>query len=266
VTARCREIQAQAAGLASLPTEDPERRAAQAHARSCADCSAALAEGAALLSLIDEALPLEAPRTETLARARQEILGDLSASREADVAGETRRIRRPASPLGIAAVTAVLAASWLLAMARHLGQGPLTVGSAAWALAAALASAAALTWGGGLLATLPLMSIGLALVGGGEGALQVVTGLKCAALELALAVSPLILTVVLARRGVLDRPVATVAAAAGAGALVGQAALHAACQAVPGTAHTLVFHFLPVPLAMLLGAWAGRGLVARNPG
>ena len=54
----CAEIQAEAAGLASLPATDAARVEVNLHARSCPSCAAALAEGARLMDLLDEALPM----------------------------------------------------------------------------------------------------------------------------------------------------------------------------------------------------------------
>jgi hypothetical protein len=263
VTLRCEDIQAQAAGLASLRANDPERRAAEAHARTCPACAEALAEGAAVLDMVDRVLPLEAPRAEALARARREILAEIApASGPASVPGVHGGGR--SAPAAIAAVMASLAAMWLLPMVKHLGRGDLTLGSAAWALAAAAAAAAALVWGARVLFALPAIGLTLAVLDGGGGGLQASMGMKCAGLELGLAALPLVLTYVLARRGLLAVPIVAVAAAAGAGALVGQAVLHAACHAVPGTAHNLVFHLLPVLLALALGAFAGRSASARR--
>jgi hypothetical protein len=54
-----------AAFVAALTPGDPERAAAEAHARSCARCRAALDEGTRLLALLRRAAPapqLPAPR------------------------------------------------------------------------------------------------------------------------------------------------------------------------------------------------------------
>jgi len=211
---RCQEIQTQAAGLASLAPGDRERRAAEAHALSCASCAGALAEGAAVLSLVDEALPLGVPQPEALARARREILAEMAAeSTPSQLPAPPRRRRSRASAAAVAA-----------------------------------------------LAALPVLSLVLAIFKSGAAGLQGTIGIKCVAFELAFAVGPLVATFALARSGRLGRPILAVAAGAAAGALVGQAVLHVTCHALPSTSHALVFHTLPVMLALALGALAGRGL------
>jgi hypothetical protein len=247
MTVTCEEVQAQAAGLASLPAGDPERQAAEAHARTCTACRAALAEGAAVLALIDRALPLEAPQPEALARTASQILRELAAERPSarrSVAGS------------VAALGATWAGCWLLVMAPHRGQGAAVLVSAAIALVTALVGAAALTWGGRVLPALPALSLLLSLSTGGSAGLQVAQGIKCAGFELALAAVPLAIAFALVRRGRLA-PVG-LAAAAATGALIGQAALHVACHASPDPGHALVFHTLPILLALGVGALAGR--------
>ncbi len=73
----CAEIATQAAGLASLPEADPDRRAAFEHARSCPACVAHLAKGTALMRVLGEAAPLPAPQPEALRRASREILAEM---------------------------------------------------------------------------------------------------------------------------------------------------------------------------------------------
>jgi hypothetical protein len=156
-----------------------------------------------------------------------------------------------------------LAAIWLVPMVKHLERGDVALGSGAWGLAAAAAAAAALIWGARMLLALPAIGLELAVLDGGGGGLQASVGVKCAGLELGLAALPLVVTYFLARRGLLALPIVGVAAGAGAGALVGQAVLHAACYAVPSNAHNLIFHLLPVLLALTLGAGAGRSAAGR---
>lgn len=114
MNSRCLQIQAQAAGLASLAPQDRERRTSETHALTCAACAAALAEGAAVMGLVDEALSVAAPPADALARARREILAELAAS--------ARRPPSRAPRRGAGAVAAaIVLASVLLAI---LGGGP----------------------------------------------------------------------------------------------------------------------------------------------
>jgi hypothetical protein len=258
VTLRCDQIQASAAGIAALAPSDPERRAAEAHALVCAACAAALAEARAVLALVDRALPLEAPRPEAMARARAEILREMSSPGAPARTGHTAR-RLPA-PRAIAVVLAVLAGCWLLPMIKHFNAGMPVVVSAALAVMAAAAGAAALTWGGRTLLLLPLLSLALAVFDGGSGGLQVSAGVRCVVFELGLALAPLAAAFQLARKGRLGGGRGAVAAAAGAGALVGQAVLHVACHASPSLVHGLVFHTLPVLVALGAGALLGARL------
>jgi hypothetical protein len=255
VTLRCDRIQASAGGLASLAPGDPERRAAEAHALTCAACAAALAEARAVLALVDRALPLEAPRPEAMARARAEILREMSRAQEPAGAAQAGS-RRPA-PRAVAIVLAVLAGCWLLPMGKHFGAGMPVVVSAVLAVIAAAAGAAALTRGGRTLLLLPILSLALAVLDGGSGGLQVSAGVKCVLFELGLALAPLAAAFPLARRAKLGSPRGALAAAAGAGALVGQAVLHVACHASSSLTHGLVFHTLPVLLALGVGALVG---------
>lgn len=209
----CADIQAQAAGLASLAPGDRERRAAETHALTCASCAAALAEGTAVLSLVDEALPLGAPQPEMLARARREILAELAAGSPPSQRPQRRRGRFRPSATAVAPLTAV-----------------------------------------------PALAVALALLKGGAAGLQAPIGIKCAAIELAVAAGPLVIAFALARRRQVSRSIIAVAMAAAGGALVGQAALHVACHALPSTSHAFVFHALPVMLALALGALAGLRL------
>src|SRR5712692_11270197 len=75
----CREIQGGAAYLAALPETDPERELAFEHARSCAACAEALAEGERTIALVDELPPPQRPTVLALKRASEPILRELDA-------------------------------------------------------------------------------------------------------------------------------------------------------------------------------------------
>ena len=81
--------------------------------------------------------------------------------------------------------------------------------------------------------------------------------MKCVVFELGLALAPLAVAFQLARKGRLGSTRGALAAAAGAGAIVGQGVLHVACHASPSLTHGLVFHTLPVLLALGAGALLG---------
>src|SRR5262245_47283051 len=61
-----RHIDEKAGFLAALAKDDPERKLAEEHARSCAACRDALEEGRRLVDLLAEALPLHPPTPDTV--------------------------------------------------------------------------------------------------------------------------------------------------------------------------------------------------------
>lgn len=244
---RCETLQRDALGLVSLPSEDLDRRQAEAHATGCQPCADALGEARTLLVVIDgagDALPW-APDEAALARVASTLHRVVQASRHSRVYA------------ALAAVIVLATAGVPLAASGALALTPTT--SIAMALAFAGASLGALALGGlgALAAVLPLLSAGLAAYAGRSGALQAGVGLHCLAFELATAVPTLAYAVVLVRRGVFERPRSTLAAAAGAGAIAGQAALHVLCEATPSHAHLFGFHLTGVALALGLGALVG---------
>jgi hypothetical protein len=98
-----------AAGVASLDRRDPERMAAEAHARGCARCAEALRQAEQLMELIDAAPP------PTLSPAALEGL-----SRRV-----TGAVATPSTLYGWLALAAILATSLLLALAVGSGGGTL---------------------------------------------------------------------------------------------------------------------------------------------
>ena len=71
--------------LAALAKDDPERVEAEEHARGCAPCREAFAEGLGLVALLDESQPLSPPSPDLLARAasaiEQQSAGEASVNR-----------------------------------------------------------------------------------------------------------------------------------------------------------------------------------------
>jgi hypothetical protein len=239
----CERIQVAAAGLASLPATDPERVAAFDHARTCAACARALAEGAALLRIIETDTAVEAPAPQALDRA---------------AAGIRRELRRAWHTSRAGAVALSIGAAWVLALAS--GRRAAAHGEASLAIAAvaALASAGAMALWTPLLLAVPLVSLIVATLAGAAGPLDAAVGVRCLGVELAAAVLPLAVAFLLARRGAFARPAVALAAAAGGGALGGQAALEITCHGLRTHAHLLTFHTGGVVLALLIGLLAGR--------
>jgi hypothetical protein len=238
-----------ALGLASLPADDPERRAAAVHTRDCPDCAQALRQAERLLGKLDAALPPPSLPPRTLESIARPILGRLAAA---------------AVPVGL--LSAVLVAIWgaLVLTAKH--RVPL---GAAWAESLALvvaalacvravrrigAAAAAIVFGAFVLTWAP------AGLGGELGARH---GVACLLTETVAAVVPL---AILARRFLRRRsanPSAGLLAGAAAGALVGQAALRLTCGDATEGLHLLVFHGGGLLLAALV-AWGLSGPLGRR--
>jgi hypothetical protein len=262
----CDAIAADALALVALPEGAPERASAEEHARGCADCAHALADGRRMLSMLDGALTnAPAPSPAALARASSAIVAELDAAANAGVA------RGAAGRLAAAVAAAVLAA-WALPLA--LARAPLASGapfalSLSLAVLAALASVATVRWGGRVAAVFPLLSALTAFLVGTGRALDASGGLHCAFVEAATAVG-VGATAWLAARALAKaapRP-DVVVAAVGGGALAGHAALHLACPGAAELPHVLVFHtgpvVLAVGLAMALTTSARRAAAVRE--
>jgi len=250
MTLACEQVRPRAAGLASLPEDDAERRAAFAHAEGCRDCARALAEGTKLAELLLKAKPLEAPSPEALARASREI--------QAELAAESRRLRarRP----GAIAAGVVVGFLVVVAMARHrAGDGRSLAAAFALAAAATLLATLAPRRHRLLIALIAGASLIFAAITGEGGSLAPGIGVHCVLAELAAAVFPLVIAFVLTRRA---REVsggglffATVAAA---GALAGHAGLHLTCPVRFEAPHLYAFHTGGVILAAAVGFLAAR--------
>jgi hypothetical protein len=244
----CDEIAADALGLAALPVDAPERVRAQDHARTCAACTRALADGKQMLGVLDGALgDLPAPSPGALARAAAPVLAEL------DAAAGRAGARRLA-----AAVAAAVVAAWALPLA--LARGPVVAGaplalSLGLAAIAAVTSAATVRWGGRVAAAFPLLSALSAFAVGTGRALDLAGGWHCALIELGAAIG-VGGAAWLAARALAKGPPRpeVVVAGVGGGALAGHAALHLACKGATELPHLLVFHTGPVVLAVGLAA------------
>jgi hypothetical protein len=241
-------IEESAAGVVSLPPEDPERVAAYAHARACATCARALRQAEGLLAALDALPAAPSPPSRTLRAVARPILARLSA------------VVVPARLL-----SAIFVALWivLVVMAKHRAGGV-----EAWAASAMLAAVA-------LIALLLLRHFGSRAVGlafgasalmaafaWSEGSLAPRLGIACLLTELGAAVVPvgIVVRAFIKRRSAT--PTVGLALAAAAGALVGQAALHLTCPQRTAGPHVLVFHCGGVLLAAAIAAVIGR-FVAR---
>lgn len=247
---QCDQLQERAAGIASLAHDDPERQAALEHARACPACAAALAEGEAMLVALDRVVVSESPPATVLAQAADGVRRDL-------------RLRRARRLRGRAAVVAAVLVAWLLPLlgGLRLRGSDGAAESVTVAVLAALSTAVILTLGGRSLVILPLVSFASAWLSASAGPLAAVHGIECAVFELVVAAIPLGASVLLARRGLLDRSSTLFAGAAGGGAMAGQAALYVTCHAAAGHGHLLLFHAAPVLAVMGLAALVGQATV-----
>jgi hypothetical protein len=235
--ATCDQLRADAAGLMSLPGGAPERERAEAHARTCAGCASALADGRRLLALI-EATPLPAPSAAALQRASAAILADFDGA-----------------PRFAAIVVAIVLAAWAVPLA--LIRAPLTMGldlgvSLMLVAFAAVSASLVITKAGrgGFVFVLASALLGL-WPSEGMMALEVPVGAHCALIEGLTAVGTGLAAFLAARalgRSAFDKPV--LLAGLGGGALAGHAALQIGCSASHSLSHAAVFHTAPVALAV----------------
>lgn len=257
------------AGLVMLDESDPERARAEAHARECPSCEAALASAHATLAVMDEIGAPPPPAPEALLRAREAVHAELA---------------RPAGlpPRGVASITPWIGAVAALAVASFVV--PLLalpwVHELPWLLSIAVLAATIVRTALALTRRTPrdagialAFAVGISALlafldgdGAGHG-----HGVNCALLELGAALLPAGGALALARLGRLDlspgiAPL-SMAAVAATGALAGQLALHALC-ADRELSHLLPFHLGAVIASALIGAILSKAIgagVARSP-
>jgi hypothetical protein len=244
------DIQRDAAGLAALPPEHPERRAAEAHAADCVTCREALTRGAALQSLLQGMPAPEPPPPAVLARVAAEIQRDA--------------VRARASIGRTAAAAIALAAVLIVVFAQHPAGGAwVWTGSlvvAAIAVAVALAVAQRLL-ALGVAAAVSLMFAALAGAGAGAGGGDGMSGgLHCFLSEVVAGALALGAAWFAGRRAGEPLGPAHLAAVAAAGGLGGQAALNIACPSRDVLLHLFAFHSGGVLCAAALGALVGAAL------
>jgi hypothetical protein len=237
-------IRDRAGFLASLAEDDPERRLAEEHARACAPCAAAMAEGQHLFALLGEATPIAPPTSASLQRAA------------AAIERECRLEQRSFVALRWAAAAMVVLV-WLLQLAygKKLARDVNSVTLSLGVLVLVLIGVTVLRAKQGLVAGAMILTSGLfaSLMRAASG-LEPRAGVECAACEVvAGALSWLVVTrLAKHRRLALDR--ATTMAIAAAGALASQAAQLLSCPSARANPHLVVFHFGGVLLAAAFGA------------
>jgi hypothetical protein len=233
----CEELRANAVGIAALAADDPERQAFLEHARGCAGCAEALREGERLFAALGRTT-LPPPSPEALARASAPILRSL----------------RP-TPWWLRAGAALAAFAIPVLFSRHSDWEGWAAALLALVLATALSATAGALRAGAWVALAASAGFAIAAGGipgfGGDGeGLVAQAGVHCFGLEMlggALGAG-----LVIWRQG---WGASSLPAAAAAGALAAQAALHLTCSAHAEAPHLWVFHTGGVAAAALV-AWA----------
>jgi hypothetical protein len=238
-------IDEKAGFLAALAKDDPERRLAEEHARSCAACREALDEGRRLVELLSEALPLHPPVAETAGCAAHAL------EREKQLRDRSWRKLTWAAAGG-------LAAAWVLQLvySKHLALDVRNVVTSLFVLGLGITALSFVRERQRYVvgATIFVSGMFALLIGAAAPSIEARIGAECTMCELVAAAIPRLAVIGLARyrRIVLDR--ATTMAVAAGGALASQAAQLIGCPVPHARAHILVFHFGGVLLALALGA------------
>ena len=232
----CDRIRADAPGLASLCPDDPERIAATSHASGCAECARALREAEQLHSMLPAAEP-------------DPLAGAAPGRAYTEIREELRREawRRLLGSIAVVCASVVVLISF--ARIRSPSIVDWTLAIVLWATAVGMAAAASKR---PLLATASAVvaSVLAGVVSGASGSLAPSLGLECLATELASA-AVVVGALWLAIRGGTTSPArSAIAAAAGAGALAGDAALQVTCAAHTAAPHLMAFHVGGVLLAI----------------
>lgn len=229
----CDRIRAEAPGLVSLPTGDPDRVEAVSHASGCAGCARALREAERLQALLAAVEPEPLPAG-AFERASTEIRTQLR--REA-------RLRLVGAIAGACATFAIFVG---FARARSSAPGDWALAAVLAALAAVLAAAAGRRPPIALALSLAAALCGIA-ISGARGPLAPSLGVECVTTEL-LSAAVVVGAVWVALRSRTASRLA-LAATAAAGALAGDAALQVTCAAHTALPHLLAFHAGGVVLA-----------------
>ncbi len=206
-----------ATGLVALPELDAERVAAYAHAASCAECAALLAEAENLIALLDGA-PLPAPSAQALQRTMNAVLAEFDAEDRVYAAARSRSQAPERASMRPSVRTAVTK--------RPPRRG--------------LAAAAAAV----------VVSALFALFDTHEGQLAFSAGFNCGFKELVFAAGAVGLGFAVSKGRWGALPVAALGAW---GALAGQAYLRFQCPASHDAPHVFAFHFLGVLVAAVVG-------------
>jgi len=245
--------------LAALPQDDPERGAADEHAKSCAPCREALDDGARLMGLLRQALPFSPP----LAEPSSARLPGFSPTAWGAPAGPAAGglSWNDASRRFVWTTVGAVVVAWLFQLTVgggfQLDRECLVVSLGI--LAVAIASVTVMRGKERLAVVTVVATSGLfAFLSGTAAGLAPGIGIRCTFRELwAAAITWAIVVTIGRRRGVAFSRW-NVTAIAAAGALAAHAGQHLACAVPHSDAHLLVFHFGGVLAATLLAAVSVR--------
>jgi hypothetical protein len=258
--------------LAALPQDDPERGAADEHAKSCAPCREALDDGVRLMGLLRQALPFSPPLTEP-SSARRPVFSptasDLGAPAAGGLSWPAGGLSWPAGGLSwndasrrfVWTTVGAVVVAWLFQLTVgggfQLDRECLVVSLGI--LAVAIASVTVMRGKERLAVVTVVATSGLfAFLSGTAAGLSPGIGIRCTFRELwAAAITWAIVVTIGRRRGVAFSRW-NVTAIAAAGALAAHAGQHLACAVPHSDAHLLVFHFGGVLAATLLAAVSVR--------
>jgi hypothetical protein len=242
----------QAGVLATLARGDPERKQAEAHARSCAPCRQALDEGVRLMALLRRAIPATGPGPATRALPMAE-----------EVTSAAEIARRLAWT-----TTGAVVLAWLFQLT--VGGGfrlDLDCALVSLVVLAVAVGCVTLLRGNARLAvaTVVVTSGLFAYLSGSTAGLAAGIGIRCTFRELwAAGLTWFVVWAVGRRVGVTFDQSKTTAIVA-AGALAAHAGQHLACAVPHSDAHLLIFHFGGVVLAVVLAALLAAPGARRSP-
>jgi hypothetical protein len=246
--------------LAALTKDDPERKSAEEHARSCAPCQEALEEGSRFMGILRQALPIPSSLTEpasTLSRTAFDLSPPVpDTSRSALGLSWNEASRR----LLWTTVGAVIVA-WLFQLTVgggfQMDRECLVVSLGI--LAVAIASVTVMRGKEPLAVVTVVATSGLfAFLSGTAAGLAPGIGIRCTFRELWAAAITWAIVVTIGRRHGVTFSRWNVTAIAAAGALAAHAGQHLACAVPHSDAHLLVFHFGGVLVATVLAAMSVR--------
>jgi hypothetical protein len=243
-------IDGAAAGIASLPSDDPERLAACEHARLCARCSEALRQAEELLAIVDGAAP-PAPSPAALRRLAR------------DTSAAIGMRPRPSWTYTAPGVLLAWLAALMLAKSRASATAAWVESVAVFVIALCAVLAASRARALALVSALGASIVVALITGTAWSGLMLLHGIKCITVELIAATLPYGAVVLSALRRRDAEQASSFAAVAAAGALAGQGALLVTCPERAHTPHLLLAHVTGVALAAALG-WIGHRFVARR--